>query len=154
MNIEHHNSELGAAFYHTMTFEAGESQEVVLRRPFAQLNLGTSAQSLDTDVSASNIKLLTSRVIVTGVASSFNTVEGKGVAPVTYTYITGDAAVNTDKLNVDGTDYHYISMDYLPVVDNESLVTVQAYVLKIGYQTRKRREVYRCDSREYRGLPL
>ena len=130
LNIEHHNSELGAAFYHTMIFTPdGQGRDITLRRPFAQLNLGTSAESLDTDVSTSNIELGTSKVIVTGIASSFNTVEGKGVDPITYT--TNDVDVlsyTTDPLNVGNINYHYISMDYLPVVDNESLVTVQAYV--------------------------
>ena len=132
LNIEHHNSELGAAFYHTMIFTPdGQGRDITLRRPFAQLNLGTSAESLDTDVLASNIELGTSKVIVTGIASSFNTVTGKGESSGTYTYETNYAnvlAYTTDKLNVANVDYHYISMDYLPVVDNESLVTVQAYV--------------------------
>ena len=42
-----HNSEEGAAFFHFEDeFTPGDPSDIILRRPFAQLNLGTTSESL------------------------------------------------------------------------------------------------------------
>ena len=124
-----HNNEEGAAFFHfEPNFEPkGYAKGITLRRPFAQLNLGTTEESLETDLG--DVTLIKSKVVVSSVATSFNTVTGEGVAETT-TSATYEANIVFDQcLTVSGKDYVYISMDYLPIVgDNQALVTVAAEI--------------------------
>ena len=133
MNKDYHNSDAGAAFffYWNDFTPSGTAQPVTLKRPFAQLNLGTTAGSLKTD--AGTFTLASSVVKVTGIADSFNTVSGLGTVAdankeVEYTF---DAvALPTDEeLEAGGSTYQYVSMDYLPIVgDDQALVTVKAEI--------------------------
>ena len=128
--VNHHNSELGAAFYaYVPGFTPnGGSNAVTLRRPFAQLNLGTTSESLMTDLDATNpIQLEQSAIVVSNVAASFNTVAGCGEGTTTRTFALAD--VPNEKLTVSGKEYVYISMDYLAIVGEEqALVTVDATI--------------------------
>ena len=125
-----HNSEEGAAFFH---FEDeftpnGTPKDITLRRPFAQLNLGTTSESLNTTLG--DVDLLESTIQVSSVATSFNTVTGVGEATAT-TAGTYTAEVEFDQeLEVAGKKYVYVSMDYLPIVgDAQALVDITATIV-------------------------
>ena len=125
-----HNVEDGAAFFAFLDdfVPTGTSQPVTLKRPFAQLNLGTTPASLKTDVKADSVKLVKSYIKVSNVASSFSPVSGYGVGE-TQTMEFTLADVPTQKLYVSGEMYYYVSMDYLPIAgDDQALVTVDATI--------------------------
>lgn len=129
MDKKYHNIEDGAAFFAYLNdfIPTGASQLVELKRPFAQLNLGTSPASLKTDVQEDSIKLTKSYIKVANVASFFNTILGCGEGEQVVEFSL--ANVPTEKLYVDGQMYYYISMDYLPIAgDKQALVTVNASI--------------------------
>ena len=121
-----YSNENGAAFYacQTVTID-GKSKDVTLKRPFAQLNIGTTVESLTTD--AGKVVIEGAKIKVTSVASSFNTCDGNGTGQVVYGQAETDgyAKVEGDdfaaevgeyaKLTVGTDGYVYVSMDYLPV---------------------------------------
>ncbi|MBQ5881504.1 MAG: right-handed parallel beta-helix repeat-containing protein, partial [Bacteroidales bacterium] len=109
----------------------GTSQPVTLRRPFAQLNLGTTEGSLTNN--AGTFTLKSSVIKVKGIADNFNTVSGFGTVTeankdIEYTFDAVALPLDTE-INVAGVDYMYVSMDYLPIVgDNQALITVDATI--------------------------
>ncbi len=133
MNKNYHNTDAGAAFfYYWDNFQpTGTSQPVTLRRPFAQLNLGTTYGSLTNN--AGTFTLKSSVIKVKGIADNFNTVSGFGTVTeankdIEYTF-DAVALPSDEKINVAGVDYKYVSMDYLPIVgDDEALITVKATI--------------------------
>ena len=127
MNVNHPNNESGAAFFAYLNdfVPTGTSQTVTLKRPFAQLNLGTTKESLNTD--AGNFVLSQSEISVKGVAESFNTVLGYGEGSKDVYFELKN--VPAEVLKVADNEYKYISMNYLPVAgDNKALVEVKAKV--------------------------
>ncbi len=133
MNKNYHNTDAGAAFfYYWDNFQpTGTSQPVTLRRPFAQLNLGTTEGSLTNN--AGTFTLKSSVIKVKNIADNFNTVSGFGTVTeankdIEYTF-DAVALPLDEKINVAGVDYKYVSMDYLPIVgDDQALVTVKAEI--------------------------
>ena len=133
MNVNHHNNESGAAFYAYLGdfVPSGTTQTVTLKRPFAQLNLGTTPASLKTDVQSDSLELSKSYIKVGKIAQSFNTIKGYGEGSQEEVMFSL-ADVPDEKLYVAGEKYYYVSMDYLPIEgDNEALVTVNA-VINLG----------------------
>ncbi len=123
----HHNSEEGSAFFAYLNdfVPTGTSQAVTLKRPFAQLNLGTTEASLEPN--SGKVFLSQSKVKVSNVATEFNTVTGMGQEPVVYETTLLDVPQST--ITVNNVAYKYISMDYLPIVgDDQALVTVAAEI--------------------------
>ena len=130
MDKRFHNVEDGAAFFAFLDdfVPTGTSQPVTLKRPFAQLNLGTTPASLKTDVKADSVKLKKSYIKVSNVASSFSPVSGYGVGE-TQTMEFTLADVPAQKLYVSGEMYYYVSMDYLPIAgDDQALVAIDATI--------------------------
>ncbi|MBR2948021.1 MAG: hypothetical protein IKC17_05485 [Bacteroidales bacterium] len=129
-----YSSENGAAFYAYQTYVIdGQPKEATLRRPFAQLNIGTTVESLKTDAD-SDIILEGAKIEVKNVASSFNTVTGFGEGdgttiygqPLNFVKVVGeDIQVNSNqkyaKLEVGGKSYVYVTMDYLPIISSETV---------------------------------
>ena len=129
-----HNVDNGAAFFAFLDnfIPKGVAQPVELKRPFAQLNLGTTLASLnDTDLS-NDLVLDQSYIKVENVAPIFNTVTGKGEGTEQVEEQAAEfsfAKVPTIDLVVNGATYKYISMDYLPIAgDEQALVTVTAKI--------------------------
>ena len=128
-----YSNENGAAFYacQTVTID-GKSKDVTLRRPFAQLNIGTTVESLKTDAD-SDIILEGANIEVRNVASSFNTVTGFGEGTATiygetdlFVKVAGeDIQVNNNQkyaeLEVGGKSYVYVTMDYLPIISSKEV---------------------------------
>ena len=131
----HHNSENGAAYYAILNdFEPVEAKNpsVSLKRPFAQLNIGTL---LDVSYSTTPMVINSANITVSKVASEFNRVDfdgtmGVGQNPVDY---IGSGAPYSGVIKVKGVDdvvvdYAYVSMDYLPVVGNNEKALVDVTV--------------------------
>ena len=126
MNTSHPNSETGAAFFHYEDdFVPQATAEIVLRRPFAQLNLRTTKASLTNH--AGTFELDESKITVSNVATAFNTVSGYGENPDLIEFDWADVPV--EDLTVDGVEYKYVSMNYLPVAgDDKALATVSVQI--------------------------
>ena len=116
------NDENRDAFFKMVQFEvAGDkSIDVVMKRPFAQINVGVTAEDWDAAV-ASGIEIKNSDVVIKNAATSINLLTGEisGEQNVTYTIsaIPGeDLMVDADG---DGTKeaYHWLSMSYILVND-------------------------------------
>ncbi len=121
------NDESLAAFYgvayvkdgrHVKVDESSASAQVILRRPFAQLNLCTLNTS-----TAYRVVMEESEVIVSNVPTVFNVVNG--VEDVTsYKKVEFDmAAVPSDPatINVNNQEYQYAGMNYMFAGDNITL---------------------------------
>ncbi len=95
-------------------------REVTLRRPFAQVNFGTTAEDLaaanhEAPVTGSMIK------IESGVCSQMNLLTGEASAPVAVQLNAGP--LPAEKLAVDGEQYEYLSMNYLLANNEQSELT-------------------------------
>ena len=135
------NEEARAAFFRTYQFSTYEVQDhdVTLYRPFAQLNLGTTLESLQprqgTTVEGTTVEydidVLTSQVKVKGLAKSFNTIAGLGVdeycgqaeeaSTDVYTFKMHDV-ITKGKITDDG------DREYLVVKNKEGVETKYEYV--------------------------
>ena len=130
------NDESRAAFFKRFDFDTYEHKDypnIILRRPFAQLNLLTTMESLKPvstgQTSGYEIDAKESEIIVSGLATSFNTVEGIGVAydqPLTFAMAATPEEQGQATLTVNGKDYHYVSMNYMfvPVDAEDGSATV------------------------------
>ena len=117
------NDESRAAFFRRFDFDTYEHKDyanIVLRRPFAQLNLLTTMESLKPvstgQTSGYEIDAKESQIIVSGLATSFNTVDGVGIAydqPLTFAMAATPEEQGQATLAVNGKDYHYVSMNYM-----------------------------------------
>lgn len=112
------NDETRDAFFkaETFTVTGNATIPVVLKRPFAQINVGVYQTDWDAAV-ASEIKIEKSKVTIAKAATSINLLTGEVDGEETVEY--GLATIPTQKLAVDldknGTkeDYVYLSMSYI-----------------------------------------
>lgn len=114
------NDELRDAFFKTVEFTVtgNKTIDVVLKRPFAQINVGVYETDWDAAV-ASGIEIQNSAVVIKNAANKINLLTGEveGEADVTYTL----NAIPTEALKVDtdgdGTQesYKWLSMSYILV---------------------------------------
>ncbi len=112
------NNESRDAFFKTVEVTViGDAQEsVTLKRPFAQLNVGSSSEDWTAAV-ASGIDIQTSAIKVYDLADKLSILDGTVSGNVNVEYTT--AAIPQETLyvdaNGDGTKeaYHYLSMSYL-----------------------------------------
>lgn len=112
------NDESRDAFFNAVeiTVNGDVAQTVKLKRPFAQLNVGSTTADWDAAV-VSGVIVTESKVTVKQAATTLNVLDGKvsGAADVNFTY----AAKPRESLKVDadgdGTkeDYKYLSMSYI-----------------------------------------
>lgn len=119
------NDETRDAFFKTETFTVTgtASIDVVLKRPFAQINIGVTTEDWKAAV-ASGITIDQSKVVVKNAATSLNLVTGAVSNPtdVTYNLATIPAEelkVDTDKDgNISDSEiYNWLSMSYILVND-------------------------------------
>ena len=145
MNANFLNNDNGAAFFHAEKgfVPNGTSKNITLVRPFAQLNLGTTDESLRTD--AGTFKLVSSSIKVTGMANQFNVFEGLGFGETVATYDYGTEEVPQEGLSVSGVQdpFNYVSMNYLAVLGNEkALVDVEASIVVKNIATNETQTIY------------
>ena len=123
------NDESRAAFFkvYNFTTENGVSinETVTLKRPFSQINLGsTTYETSFNNVNGGNVKVETSQMTVTQVATSFNTLDGVGEGEQVITYNAaatpnGEADKTQKILEVNGLYYYWLGMNYL-IVNGDS----------------------------------
>lgn len=134
------NDESRAAFYKRVDFNTNDDNmnyEVELVRPFAQLNLGTTPESLTPtqqgETKGYTIEVLQSEVTVVGLSNTFDLVNGKaleGTETVTYTLAdTPYQQDNKEVLTVQEKDFHYVAMNYLFVPNGDKLVNLSYKVV-------------------------
>ena len=131
---ENANDETRAAFFTVYPFstENGVSinEKVTLYRPFSQLNFGaTTYETSLTLVNNGKIKVDSTSVTVTSVATSFNTLVGEGEGETVATYKaapTPNLAADQESklLSVGGETYYWLGMNYLIVTGNSDNVKV------------------------------
>ena len=115
------NDENRDAFYkyHTFTVKGAQTETIELRRPFAQLNIGTADYAASTSAGYTPTK---SAVTVKNVCSTLNLADGTvgGSAEVTF----GSATIpTTETFPVAG--YEYLAMNYLLVGAEKSVVDIE-----------------------------
>ena len=132
------NDETRAAFYALYEFNTEEHKDhtVTLRRPFAQLNLLTTPESLNPvqegQTTGYAIDVKQSEVTVVGLSKTFSTVEGKAPAgEETFKFTMNDTPEEQgqETLTVGGKAYHYVSMNYFFVPEEEKLVDIDYTVV-------------------------
>ena len=131
MKNDNHNNEEGAAFFAYVAdfVPTGSAQSVTLKRPFAQLNLGTTGESLNP--ATGEVFLVSSEIKIKGLAQRFNTITGMGENPTTeeVTYFA-EIPTGWQPLSAAGSTYEYVSMDYLPIVgDDKAVFDIEANIV-------------------------
>ena len=117
------NDEARAAFCQRFAFNTSEkvNASVTLVRPFAQLNLGTTLESLNIDYL---IDVTASKVTVTTPARFYNVNTGEAHTPAAQPVEFSLATNPQQYLKVNNTDYEYVAMNYFLVSGNTSSVDV------------------------------
>lgn len=125
------NDETRDAFYAAETFKVEGNKEinVTLKRPFAQINVGVTAEDWKAAV-ASGITIEKSSVVIKNVADEINLLTGAVTASeamaegITYALnaIPNDPAILKADANEDGIDeeYQWLSMSYILVNDTDN----------------------------------
>ena len=128
------NDESRAAFFKVYPFSTENgvaiNETIELTRPFAQINLGsTTYETSFNNVNGGNVKVETTEMTVTNIATSFNTLTGKGEGEQEVTFaaaVTPNAPKDaTDKLLlVNDLYYYWLGMNYLIVCGDSDNVEV------------------------------
>lgn len=132
------NDEARAAFCQKKVFSTGRNVSVVLERPFAQINLGTTIADLTDDYT---ITLEQSSMTVTGVANTFNVAAmtaGTTANNVVFSLATVPYAFNpSETLTANNQTWAYAGMNYVLVPNDAATVDV-TYSIKtdVGTVTR------------------
>ena len=132
------NDEARAAFCQKKEFTTGRNVSVVLERPFAQINLGTTIADLNDDY---EINLEQSSMTVTGVANTFDVAAmtaGTTGSNVVFSYATVPYAFNpSETLVANNQTWAYAGMNYVLVPGDAATVDV-TYSIKtdVGTVTR------------------
>ena len=132
------NDENRDAFFATESFKVTGpvTKTVTLKRPFAQINIGTKDQLKAGNATAPAIDFTgaKSSVTVKGVPTVFSplaaTPETMLTVPATVTFAS--AAIPTEPLNVKGTDYNYLAMNYVFAPAEGTVCDLSAEIALIG----------------------
>lgn len=107
-NSEAYAAYSGVAF--VSNIKGSRAESVTLSRPFAQVNIASSAPSSAVEILSSSVKILSSSVKITGAASTFNVAtQTAGGDPVTVTFEA--AATPAGQFSADYQ--HYIARNYI-----------------------------------------
>lgn len=117
------NLEERAAFYQKFVFstENAVNETVTLVRPFAQINIGTTLESLDMDY---EVDVTASSVTVANPARFFNVNNGVGHTLTTQAVVFGEETDPQEALYVNNKEYEYVAMNYILVNGERSTVNV------------------------------
>lgn len=119
------NDERLAAFYavayvndcrHVKKDGTPTGSEVKLRRPFAQLNLGTLNTS-----TAYDVELVSSKVKVTNANTKFNVATSAASEPKVIEFLMNSVPTDPSTLEVSDVEYEYAGMNYLFAGDNATV---------------------------------
>ena len=115
------NDENRDAFYkyHTFTVTGAQTEVIELRRPFAQLNIGTNDYEESTSAGYTPTQ---SKVVVKNIYNTLNLVDGvvTGEEEVVYGY---NAIPTSETFPV--ADYDYLAMNYLLVAQDQGVIDVE-----------------------------
>ena len=120
------NDESRDAFFGTanVTVKGAVSENIILKRPFAQLNIGTNDME-EAKTSGINTEDLQSSVKVSGIFSGMNLMTGIP-DPSTSTEVTfGLNAIPKETFTADGRTFDYLALNYLLVSDQKGLVNCE-----------------------------
>ena len=134
------NDETRDAFFasETFTVEGDVNVDVVLKRPFAQINLGVSMDDWNAAV-ASGLNVTESKVVIKNAATSINLLDGSvaGEAVVTYDFAgvptEATKADNVKTLVVNEQNYKWLSMSY--ILTDEAKTTLDSDGLRFTLNT-------------------
>lgn len=122
------NDESRAAFfaYEKIKVEGAVKKTIELKRPFAQLNFGTS--TLKSSFMDENVTVSSSTITVKQPATVFDLVNGVGGtrAANDVVFTAGEFKLDPTTLSVSDKVYNYLSMNYFLVEDGTSTVDVDA----------------------------
>lgn len=113
------NDEVRDAFFAytaPFTVDVNPHLKVILKRPFAQINVGSTKEDIDA-ITASGVKVTKSEAIIEDIPSELNLFNGNTDKPVNVNYAV--AAMPNEKLFVDTDgdsikeEYTYLSMSYV-----------------------------------------
>ena len=100
-----------------LTNKSNIEETVILKRPFAQLNLGIDGTEY-TDAANAGVVITKSKITVSNVYNAFNAFANTVATDATLGTMTFDMnAVPTEALTVNGVDYTYLALNYLLVGD-------------------------------------
>ena len=115
------NDESRDAFFGkaTVTVKGAVSENIILKRPFAQLNIGTNDMAA-AKASGLNTGALQSSVEVSGIFNSMNLMTGEvsGSSEVNF----GFNAIPKEKFTANGRTFDYLALNYLLVSGEKGLV--------------------------------
>lgn len=114
----YNNDEKRDAFFkkETITISGDANYDVVLNRPFAQVNVGTSDYA---EAVKAGITVAKSKVTFTNVASTLNILDGS-VSDFTELLCDASDIISSESLKVEGKEYKWLSMSYvLPAREDE-----------------------------------
>lgn len=132
------NADQSDAFYGSKTFTVTGSDNiaVTLTRPFAQVNVGVTADDWNAAVNA-GMKVVESKVVVKQAATAINLLTGATASPVDVTYDFAQIPEETLSVDVDGDQvaeaYNYLSMCYILVDDSTETGTEKALLESLEY---------------------
>ncbi len=102
------------AYTEPFTVDVNPRLRVILKRPFAQINVGSTKDDIDA-ITASGVKVSKSEAIIEDIPSELNLFNGNTDKPVNVNYAL--AAMPKEKLYVDGDsikeEFTYLSMSYV-----------------------------------------
>ena len=119
------NDESRDAFFGTekVAVKGAVSENITLKRPFAQLNIGTNDME-EARTAGINTGALQSSVTVSGIFKSMNLMTGEvsnSVDDVTF----GLNAIPKETFTADGRTFHYLALNYLLVSKEKGLVNCE-----------------------------
>ena len=97
--------------------QTASDHEVILTRPFAQLNIGTADLTGMTKVT----------VTLSSCAASYSAQAGAYAGSQDVTYTSTASEFSSSKFTVDGTDYSPVSLNYLFAADSNVKATIEVY---------------------------
>ena len=116
------------AYYAVKTIKVNGAinETVVLYRPFAQLNFGASRMA----TSFGPVDVRATEVTVTGLATTFNTIDGVGENETGAVTFAAEGIATTEEMlvteNGEYREYTWIAMDYMLMLKDSDLVRVEA----------------------------
>jgi len=127
------NDESRDAFYayrKDVKIAGAVSETVTLKRPFAQVNFGTTAADIAA-AKAAGIEVAKSCVKLTGLANELNLKDGSVSGNVTAEFAAAPLPADTEVLTVKGADYRYVATNYVLVgAGQKSLSDVELKLYK------------------------
>ena len=117
------------------------SQDVTLKRPFAQLNLGTTAEDWGWAETA-GVTITDTKVTVNKVYTTLNTFDGTVAGETTADFALNAIPSQGDLLITDNKEYYYLSTNYLLAPAEKSLSEEIVFTLNAGTKEINTLKVY------------